>query len=208
MTDELNNIVAQLNSGLLDEQDNSTKPGDQAIKQNQTVPPVHLWEPDFCGDIDIRIDQEGAWYYMGSPIGRTSLVKLFSSVLRLDDDGHYYLVTPVEKLRIKVDIAPFVAISADTVRHQDSVYLAFTTKEGWRSLASAEHPIMIRGQGESMRPFVNIRKNLDALIHRNLYYQLIDTAEHRVAHNQVTYGVTSGGVFFPIAEPVAMDEIT
>ena len=170
----------------------------QIVTDQGALPPVHAWEPDFCGDIDIRITREGEWLYMNSPIGRAALVKLFSSVIRLDPDGDYYLVTPVEKLRIQVDVAPFVAIDFERQYEQDQAYYMFTTKEGYQAVCDEAHPIRWIGSGASALPLIRIRHNLDALIHRNLYYALVECAEARTTGELTQYGIMSGGVFMPL----------
>jgi uncharacterized protein len=155
-------------------------------------PPVHLWNPAFCGDMDMRIARDGTWYYLGSPIGRKPMVKLFSSVLRRDDDGCTYLVTPVEKLRIKVDDAPFVAVE---LAAQDGM-LAFRTNVDDVVTADAAHPIRVEidPQTDEPTPYILVRGRLEALIARPVFYELVEMAEQRDG----VLGVTSAGTFFPI----------
>lgn len=148
--------------------------------QAQKFPPVERWEPDFCGDIDMRIAADGSWHYRGSLIARERMVRLFSTVLRKDGDGKTYLVTPVEKLRITVDDAPFVAVTMD--RTEDAAgtpLIHFTTNVGDHVLADAEHPIRVETDpvtGEP-RPYVRVRGRLDALIARSVFYDLVALAE-------------------------------
>lgn len=138
------------------------------------LPPVHLWNPPNCGEIDILIRKDGLWLHEGSPIGRAALVRLFSTVLRRDPDG-FYLVTPVEKLKIQVEDAPFVAVRVD-LRGEA---LVFTTNVGEEVEAGSEHPIRVEagpGRGEP-RPYLQVRAGLDALIARPVFYELINMAQ-------------------------------
>jgi uncharacterized protein len=162
-------------------------------------PPVHLWNPDFCGDIDMRIARDGTWFYQGSPIGRKPMVKLFSSIIRRDDDA-YFLVTPVEKVGIVVDDAPFVAIDVRVEGSGEAQALFFVTNVDDEVLASAEHPIRVTEDAETHEPspYVNVRSNLEALIHRNVFYRLVAIAVPRTIEGSDWLGVWSDGVFFPI----------
>lgn len=139
------------------------------------LPPVHLWNPPYCGEIDMEIRRNGQWFYQGTPINRPALVRLFSTVLRRDDDGHYYLVTPVEKVRIRVEDAPFLAV--DVERHEDGGqdYLRFTTQTGDVVIAGEAHPLRVSygAEGEP-RPYVLVRGRLEALVSRPVYYQLVE----------------------------------
>lgn len=158
-------------------------------------PPVHLWNPPFCGDIDMRIARDGTWFYMGTPIGRKELVNLFASIIRRDGDD-YFLVTPVEKVGITVDDAPFVAIDFDRT---DSG-LQFITNVGDTVIAGADHPIRVvrDAQTGEPSPYVLIRANLEALIDRKSFYRLVDLGEEDVVDGVAWFGVRSGGAFFPI----------
>lgn len=137
------------------------------------LPPVHLWNPAHCGDIDILIRKDGLWMHEGSPIGRAALVRLFSTVLRKDPDG-FHLVTPVEKLKIRVEDAPFLAVRVD--RRGEA--LVFTTNVGDEVEAGPEHAIRVEaGPGEDEpRPYLHVRAGLDALIARPVFYELINMA--------------------------------
>ena len=155
------------------------------------LPPVHLWHPAHCGDIDIVIRRDGLWMHEGSPIGRAELVRLFSTVLRKDDDG-YVLVTPGEKLSITVEDLPFLAVSV--VRRGDA--LVFTTDVGDEAEAGAAHPIRVDtdpATGEPA-PSVHVRADLWARITRPVFYELVELAE--VEDGRLT--VRSGGVAFPL----------
>jgi hypothetical protein len=156
------------------------------------VAPVHLWNPDRCGDIDIRIAADGQWFHEGAPISRPSLVRLFSTVLRRDPDG-VYLVTPGEKLRISVDDAPFVAIDMD--RPQPGV-LRFVTNVGDVIEAGPANPIRIAAVHGAPKPYLHVRGGLEALIARPVYY---DLAEAAVADPDTGRPrVFSNGVWFPL----------
>jgi len=158
-------------------------------------PPVHLWNPPFCGDLDMRIARDGTWFYLGTPIGRHELVKLFSSIIRKDGDD-YFLVTPVEKVGIKVDDAPFVAVDFDPVEGG----LEFLTNVGDKAIAGSEHPIRVvrdPATGEPS-PYVLIRRNLEALIDRKSFYRLVELGESQAVEGEDWFGIRSGGEFFPI----------
>jgi hypothetical protein len=169
------------------------------IPKTKGLPPVHLWNPAFCGDIDMRIARDGTWYYLGTPIGRKPMVKLFSTIIRRDGDD-YFLITPVEKVGIKVDDAPFVAISVDVEGEGEAQLLRFTTNVDETTEAGPEHPIrvVIDPDTQEPAPYVHVRTNLEALIHRNVFYQLVELAVSREIDGQRWLGVWSGGEFFRI----------
>ena len=170
--------------------------------QKRGLPPVHLWNPPHCGQIDMRIARDGTWFYMGTPIGRAELVKLFSTILRKDDDG-FVLVTPVEKVGITVDDAPFVAV--DFNPKGDG--LEFETNVGDKMIAGPEHPIRVVRDPETGEPspYVLVRDRLEALIDRKSFYRLVERGEH-AAHEGVSwFGVHSQGVFFPIIPSQELD---
>jgi hypothetical protein len=171
----------------------------QIPKSEKGLPPVHLWNPDFCGDIDMRIARDGTWFYLGTPIGRKPMVKLFSTIMRRDGDD-YFLITPVEKVGIKVDDAPFVAVSLQVEGEGEGQRLRFTTNVDEEVEAGGEHPLrfVIDPQTQEPSPYVHVRANLEALIHRNVFYQLVELAEVREIDGQRWLGVCSGGEFFPI----------
>ncbi|WP_299966453.1 DUF1285 domain-containing protein [uncultured Roseobacter sp.] len=165
------------------------------------LPPVHLWNPPFCGDLDMRIGRDGTWFYEGTPIGRPGLVKLFSSILK-KEEGRYFLVTPVEKVGITVDDAPFVAVDFEVSGRGEDQVLTFETQVGDRAVASADLPLRVArdaGTGEPS-PYVRVRANLEALIDRKSFYRLVDLG----AHHDGWFGVWSAGVFFRI---IASDEL-
>ena len=159
------------------------------------LPPVHLWNPPFCGDLDMRIARDGTWFYLGTPIGRAELVKLFSSILRRDGDD-YFLVTPVEKVGITVDDAPFVAVDFNL---HDGV-LVFETNVGDVVEAGPDAPIRVERDevtGEPA-PYVLVRANLEALIDRKSFYRLVEIGEEAEVDGVLWFGVRSKGAFFPI----------
>ena len=159
------------------------------------LPPVHLWNPPFCGDLDMRIARDGTWFYQGTPIGRPGLVKLFSSILKRED-GKYFLVTPVEKVGIKVDDAPFVAIDFEPEGDGETQNLTFTTHVGDVAVAGADNPIRVERDPETGEPspYILIRANLEALIDRKSFYRLVDLC----VHEGDWFGVWSGGQFFGV----------
>lgn len=168
--------------------------------KDKGLPPVHLWNPDCCGDIDMRIARDGTWYYLGTPIGRKPMVRLFSTIIRRDGDD-YFLVTPVEKCGITVDDAPFVAISLVVEGEGEQQVLRFTTNVEDEVVADAAHPIRVEldPQTQEPSPYVLVRVNLEALIHRNVFYQLVELAVSREIEGREWLGVWSSGEFFPIA---------
>ncbi|MBV8682129.1 MAG: DUF1285 domain-containing protein [Caulobacteraceae bacterium] len=167
------------------------------------IPPVHLWNPEHCGDIDIVIRRDGLWFHEGTPIGREGLVRLFSTVLRKDPDG-FHLVTPVEKLRIKVEDAPFIAIRVDEARDdQGRPVLRFLTNVGDVVDAGPDNAIRvdIPGNDGEPRPYLHVRRGLEALIARPVFYELADLAVERSFSDGPMMAVQSGGVWFPIGPP-------
>lgn len=161
--------------------------------------PVHLWNPAFCGDIDMRIARDGTWYYLGSPIGRKPMVQLFSNIIRRDGDD-YFLVTPVEKVGIQVDDAPFVAISLSVTGQGESQILRLVTHVDDEVEIGPQHPLRVETDAVTQEPspYVLVRANLEALLHRNVFYQLVDLAVTAERDGQRWLGVWSHGVFFPI----------
>ena len=179
----------------------SVTPSAQSIAQSARaaqkggLPPVHLWNPPDCGPIDMRIARDGTWFYMGTPIGRPELVRLFSTILRKDGD-EYVLVTPVEKVTITVDDAPFVAV--DFNRQGDA--LVFETNVGDTALAGPDHPIRVAydPQTGEPSPYILIRANLEALIDRKSFYRLVEIGEEATHNGETWFGLRSSGMFFPI----------
>ena len=162
------------------------------------LPPVETWNPPFCGDLDMRIARDGTWFYLGTPIGRPALVKLFSTILRKDGDD-YFLVTPVEKVGITVEDAPFVAVDFTATGAGAEQSLRFETHVGDRFTAGPDNPIRVEysDDGEPS-PYVLVRRNLEALIDRKSFYRLIDIGTHHNYDGEDWFGLWSAGVFFPI----------
>ncbi|WP_299955943.1 DUF1285 domain-containing protein [uncultured Roseobacter sp.] len=159
------------------------------------LPPVHLWNPPFCGDLDMRIARDGTWFYQGTPIGRPGLVKLFSSILKKEGEK-YFLVTPVEKVGITVDDAPFVAVDFEASGTCEDQVLTFETQVEDKAVASADLPIRVVRNPETGEPspYIRIRAELEALIDRKSFYRLVDLG----VHHDDWFGVWSKGTFFPI----------
>jgi hypothetical protein len=159
------------------------------------LPPVHLWNPAHCGEIDIVIRRDGLWFHEGTPIGREALVRLFSTVLRKDPDG-FHLVTPVEKMKITVEDAPFIAVRVDQVGE----VLRFTTNVGDEVEAGPENAIRVEMNprtGEP-RPYLHVRRGLEARIRRPVFYELVEMAEERETPEGPRLGVSSNGAWFPV----------
>lgn len=163
----------------------------QAARPERGLPPVHLWNPAHCGRIDIRIRKDGVWMHEGSPIGRPALVRLFSTVLRKDPDG-FHLVTPVEKLAIEVEDAPFLAVRVD----REGEALRFTTNVGDMVVAGADDPIRVETDPASGEPapYVHVRRGLEARLTRPVFYELVEMAEPRGDR----LGIGSGGAWFDL----------
>ena len=171
-------------------------------KEKNSLPPVDKWNPDFCGDIDMRIMRNGKWFYMGSEIKRPAMIKLFSRILRLDEDNHYYLVTPVEKVRIQVEDAPFVATSIYQETKNGIKNLYFTTNLNEKILLSNQNPIDIKIDinTEEPSPYIRVRKNLKALISRSVFYELIDLAKKQTIDSVEYLILESNNEIFKIYE--------
>lgn len=170
--------------------------------KSRGLPPVHLWNPPFCGDLDMRIAKDGTWTYMGSPINRFELVKLFSSILK-KEAGKYYLVTPVEKVGIIVEDAPFVAVDFDRSGVGTAQILSFTTHVGDTADAGPDHPIriVIDPETDEPSPYILVRANLEARIDRKSFYRLVDIG----TEHDDWFGVWSGGQFFPLIPSAALN---
>ena len=162
-------------------------------------PPVHLWNPPFCGDLDIRIARDGTWFYLGTPIGRMPLVRLFSSILRLED-GKYYLVTPVEKVGIRVDDAPLLAVDFEVTGHGRDQAIRFFTKTEDEVVADAANPLRVVRDPETGEPspYVHVRRGLEALIDRKSFYRLVELGVTERLDGTDWFGLWSSGKFFPV----------
>lgn len=164
------------------------------------LPPVDRWNPPFCGDIDMEIRADGTWFYMGTPIGRQPLVRLFSTVLRKDEDGKTYLVTPVEKVGIRIADAPFVAVEMTATEREGGQVLTFRTNVGDVVEAGPEHALrfVIHGENRELKPYLHVRGRLEALVSRAVMYELVELGEEAEVDGIVMFCVRSGALLFPI----------
>ncbi|MEO1000384.1 MAG: DUF1285 domain-containing protein [Pseudomonadota bacterium] len=171
-------------------------------------PPVHLWNPPFCGDLDMRIARDGTWFYLGTPIGRAPMVRLFSSIIRKDGED-YFLVTPVEKVGITVDDAPFVATDFEVADPGPDQRVTFTTHVGDEAEAGPAHPIRVVRDAETGEPspYILIRANLEALIDRKSFYRLVELCTHEEVSGERWFGLRSGGAFFPFIPSADLPEV-
>ncbi len=164
------------------------------------LPPVHLWNPPFCGDLDMRIASDGTWYYMGTPIGRPALVRLFSTILKRED-GKHFLVTPVEKVGIRVDDAPFLAVEMLREHDKRGRLLRFRTNvDDWVVCDQAHRLRFDAAADGGLTPYLHVRADLWAKVTRALYYDLVDMGEERVVDGRRMFGVASAGEFFAMAD--------
>ena len=163
-------------------------------------PPVHLWNPPFCGDLDMRIAADGTWFYMKTPIGRPALVKLFSSVLKREADK-YFLVTPVEKVGITVDDAPFTAVEMRLEGEGAARVLSFRTNVDEWVACGPEHTLRFDAEPETggLKPYLHVRRDLWALVTRALFYDLAELGEDRDVDGRQMFGVASGAEFYVMA---------
>ena len=161
----------------------------------QRLPPVDRWNPSHCGDSEMRIARDGTWFHQGSPIARPAMVRLFSSILRREPDGGFVLVTPVEKLDIEVEDAPFTAVEMKAEGDGRDARLAFRLNTGDLVTAGADHPLRFADAQDGPRPYLLVRPGLEALVSRALYY---DLAERALAAGDEPPGVWSDGALFPL----------
>jgi hypothetical protein len=169
------------------------------------LPPVHLWNPPYCGEIDMRIAGDGTWFYQKTPIGRMPLVKLFASVLKREGD-HYFLVTPVEKCGITVDDAPFVAVEMQAEMTDGTETLHFRTNVDDIVACDTDHALRFEpepGTG-GLKPYLHVRRGLWAKVTRALFYDLVARGEERDVDGTRMFGVASGGTFFPMAPAASL----
>lgn len=159
------------------------------------LPPVDRWHPDHCGDSEMRIARDGTWFHQGSPIGRLAMVRAFSRILRREPDGGYVLITPVEKLDIAVEDAPFVAVEMKAEGDGRDAMLAFRLNTGEVVTAGPDHPLRFEERDDGPHPYVRVRGGLDALVSRAIYY---DLAERALAGDETPPGLWSAGAFFPL----------
>lgn len=165
--------------------------------QLKPLPPIERWNPPYCGELDLVIRADGVWVHEGAPIARAALVRLFSTVLRKDGD-RYFLVTPAEKLGVRVEDAPFLAVAL-RVAQGPARRLVLTTNVGDEVVADADRPISFRDRpkGGGRSPYIHVRAGLEALVTRSVYYELVDLGETRDMDGVRVFGVSSGESFFP-----------
>ena len=177
--------------------DNVLAEAQNAIKR-RGVAPVEKWNPDYCGEMDMRIAADGTWFHEGTPIGRKPLVRLFSTVLRKDEDGKHYLVTPVEKIGIEVEDAPFLAVEVAVEGEGADARLSFRTNVDDVVTADKHHPIRVVLDPETQEPspYVLVRGRLEAKIVRPVFYELVELAQDKDGE----FGVWSGGEFFAFSK--------
>lgn len=172
----------------------------RAARAGKGLPPVDRWNPKFCGDLDMEIKADGTWFYMGTPIGRMPLVQLFSTVLRKDEDGKTYLVTPVERVGIRVEDAPFVAVEADIAGEGEERRITFRTNVGDVVECGPDHPLRFVDEPDTggLKPYVHVRGRLEALVARSVMYELVEHGEEIVVDGKPMFAVRSLGAVFPI----------
>ncbi len=174
---------------------------------SRELPPVHLWNPPFCGDIDMRIAADGTWFYGGTPIGRPALVKLFSTILRRDPE-RYVLVTPVERVGIAVEDAPFLAVSMSVAGEGPDRTLIFRTNVDDEAALGPDHPMRFEKEAAGgLKPYVLVRGDLWARVTRPVFYDLVALGEERDVDGTVMFGIRSGGAFFPMIEAAALADL-
>jgi hypothetical protein len=165
------------------------------------LPPVERWNPPYCGDIGMAIRSDGTWMYQGSPIGRKPLVRLFSRVLRKDEDGRHYLVTPVEKVDVAVEDAPFLAVEMTVEGAGTQQVLTFRTNVDDIVVCARANPLSFvkEPRHDGLKPYLLVRGRLEALVTRALYYDLVELAEVCAVDGRDTLGIWSSGDFFAMA---------
>ncbi|MCO6393361.1 DUF1285 domain-containing protein [Aliihoeflea aestuarii] len=193
---------AQKTAGLTDVKDSAGLEAliSRAARAGKGAAPVDKWNPDFCGDLDMEIKADGTWFYMGTPIGRMPLVQLFSSVLRKDEDGRTYLVTPVEKVGIRVEDAPFLAVEMDASDVGENQVLTFRTNVGDVVEAGPDHRLRFVDEDETggLKPYLHVRGRLEALVARPVMYQLAEIGEEISIDGHAMFCLRSKGEIFPV----------
>lgn len=172
----------------------------RAARAGKGLPPVDRWNPEFCGDLDMEIKADGTWFYLGTPIGRMPLVQLFSTVLRKDEDGKTYLVTPVEKVGIRVVDAPFVAVEMNVSGEGDERVITFRTNVGDVVEAGPDHPLRFVDEDDTdgLKPYVHVRGRLEALVARPVMYEMVNHGEEIEVDGIAMFALRSKGMIFPI----------
>lgn len=182
----------------------------RAARAGKGLPPVERWEPEFCGDLDMEIKRDGTWFYMGTPIGRAPLVQLFSTVLRKDADGKTYLVTPVEKVGIRVEDAPFVAVELNVTGGGDDQIMTFRTNVGDVVEAGPDNPLRFEDEDETggLKPYLLVRGRLEALVARPVMYELANHGEDVEIDGVSMFAVRSKGVVYPIMPSAKLRDLS
>ena len=172
----------------------------RAARAGKGAPPVDKWNPDFCGDLDMEIKRDGTWFYLGTPIGRMPLVQLFSSVLRKDEDGKTYLVTPVEKVGIRVEDAPFIAVEVNVSGEGEEQVLTFRTNVGDVVEAGPDNPLRFVDEDDTdgLKPYLLVRGRLEALVVRAVMYELAELGEEIEIDGVPMFALRSKGAVFPV----------
>lgn len=171
------------------------------------LPPVERWNPPFCGDIDMEIKADGTWFYMGTPIGRAPLVRLFSTVLRKDEDGKTYLVTPVEKVGIRVEDAHFIAVEMTVNEQKGAPVLTFRTNVGDVVEASTEHPLTFTNENEQLKPYLMVRGRLQARVSRAVTYDLLARGAVMKIDGRDMFAIHSGDAIFPVMDAADLENL-
>jgi len=182
----------------------------RAARAGKGAAPVERWNPPFCGDLDMEIRRDGTWFYLGTPIGRPALVQLFSSVLRKDEDGRTYLVTPVEKIGIRVEDAPFVAVEVNASGRGGQQVLTFRTNVGDVVEAGPDNPLRFAEEEESggLKPYLMVRGRLEALVNRAVTYELVALGEEIEVEGRRVFAIRSNGAAFPIIPVDRLEELS
>lgn len=180
----------------------------RAAVPGKGLPPVDKWNPDFCGDLDMEIKADGTWFYMGTPIGRAPLVRLFSTVLRKDADGKTYLVTPVERVGIRVEDAHFLAVELNVSGKGDTQIMTFRTNVGDIVEAGTDNPLrfVIDKATSGLKPYLLVRGRLEALLARPVMYELVSHGEEIDIAGKAMFAVRSKGTVFPIMPATELEK--
>ncbi|GAA0488550.1 DUF1285 domain-containing protein [Parasphingorhabdus litoris] len=168
------------------------------LAEEQKLPPVEEWQPEESGDSEMRINANGSWLHQGSPISRPAMVRAFSTLLRREADGSFALVTPYQKLSIEVEDAPFIAVQMESEGQGRDRNIAFRLNTDHLVVADAEHPLRFPAEVEAPQPYLQVRRGLEAILARPVYYEL---AEYALADDLDPFGLWSNGTFFPIDRP-------
>ncbi|MCJ9692513.1 DUF1285 domain-containing protein [Rhizobium leguminosarum] len=186
-----------------------SRASEESGEKKRGLPPVERWNPLFCGDIDMEIRADGTWFYMGTPIGRPALVRLFSTVLRKDDDQKTYLVTPVEKVGIRVVDAPFIAVEMSVTESEGQQVLTFRTNVGDVVEAGGEHRLRfaIADGNAELKPYLHVRGRLEALVSRAVMYELVALGETFDVEGRAMFAICSAGEVFPVMPADELDAL-